>query len=84
MLVQHHPNTYGRTRLDILAYDDSTADDTARTAIRLLRRVLLSSGRAEASPELEELERRVLPAWAQTQKREMSQAIQSMLDRIYA
>ena len=84
MLVQHHANTYGRTRLDILAYDDSTADDIVRTAIRLLRRVLLSSGRAEAGPELEELEKRVLPAWAQTQKREMSQAVQRMLDRIYA
>jgi len=84
ILVQHRANTYARTRLDILAYDDSTADDIVRTVIRLLRRVLLSSGRAEAGPELEELEKRVLPAWAQTQKREMSQAVQRMLDRIYA
>ena len=84
IMEQHFAKTYGGTHLDILAYDDSTADDIARTAIRLLRRVLLYSGQAEARRELEELERRVLPAWAQIQKRQMSQAIHRMLDRIYA
>jgi len=48
IMEQHFAKTYGGTHLDILAYDDSTADDIARTAIRLLRRVLLYSGQARA------------------------------------
>lgn len=83
-MAQHLAKPYGGTRLDILAYDDSTADEIARTAIGMLRRVLLYSGQVQALPELAELESRVLPAWAQIQKRQMIQAIHRMLDCIYA
>lgn len=75
--------SYGGRPLDTRSFDASTADDLTRTAVRLLRRVLLDSGDAEPLSEIEELEKRVLPAWAQVQKRQMSQAIDRMLDRIY-
>lgn len=81
--VQRRAKTFDRMHRDILAYDDSTADEIASTAIGLLRRVLPHLGQGKTLPEVDELESRVLPAWALLQKRQMSQAIHGMLDCIY-
>jgi hypothetical protein len=80
ILEQHLANTYGATHLDLLSYDASSADDTVRTVVQLMRRVFTHSEHVEELPEVVELESRVLPAWAQTQKRQMNQAIHRMLD----
>ena len=82
-LGQHRVGPYAGLHLDLVAYDESTADDIARTAIGLLRRVVLSEQWNRPS-ESEELETRVLPAWAQIQKQQMTQAIYRMLDRVYS